>query len=316
MSPMVLALPGGERLAARLQRALHGPDGALSIHRFPGGEVRVQIRGDPKEQVVVLVGSLDRPDEKVLPFLFAAGAARAMHARAIGLVAPYFPFLRQDAAFRPGEAVSARLFGALVSGTVDWLVTVDPHLHRIHQMRELLTVPADVVHSAPLIAGWLRHRVERPVIVGPDEESAQWVAEVAAGVDAPWVVMAKHRRGDHAVELVLPPMAGVEGRQPVLVDDIVASGGTIRAASRLLASAGLPLRWVVAVHAVADPLSAKALEREAGVELVTCNTIPHPSNRIDVLDAIRTAVERRIPAGAPGRSRDGGEVRRCACAGA
>ena len=282
MSPMVLALPGGERLAARLQRALHGADGALSIHRFPGGEVRVQIRGDPKEQVVVLVGSLDRPDEKVLPFLFAAGAARAMHARAIGLVAPYFPFLRQDAAFRPGEAVSARLFGALVSGTVDWL----------------------------------RHRVERPVIVGPDEESAQWVAEVAAGVDAPWVVMAKHRRGDHAVELVLAPMAGVEGRQPVLVDDIVASGGTIRAASRLLASAGLPLRWVVAVHAVADPLSAKALEREAGVELVTCNTIPHPSNRIDVLDAIRTAVERRIPAGAPGRSRDGGEVRRCACAGA
>jgi hypothetical protein len=62
--------------------------------------------------------------------------------------------------------------------------------------------------------------------------------------------------------------------------------------------AGLPLQWVVAVHAVADPLTAEALEREARVELVTCNTIPHPSNRIDVLDAIRAAVERRIPAGA------------------
>jgi ribose-phosphate pyrophosphokinase len=296
---MVLALPGGEHLAARLQRALPGSDGALSIHRFPDGEVRVRIHGDPRGRIVVLVGSLDRPDEKVLPFIFAAGAAREMRARTVGLVAPYFPFLRQDAAFHPGEAVSARLFGGLVSRTVDWVVTVDPHLHRTHDLRELLTVPADVVHSAPLIAGWLRSRVERPVIVGPDEESAQWVARVAAGVGAPWVVMAKRRRGDHAVELKLPPMPGLEGRQPVLVDDIVASGGTVRAASRLLANAGFPLRWVVAVHAVAHPLTAAVLKRQARVELVTCNTIPHPSNRIDVLNAIRAAVERRIPAGAP-----------------
>jgi ribose-phosphate pyrophosphokinase len=257
----------------------------------------VRIDGDPRRQVVVLVGPLDRPDEKVLPLLFAAGVARELGASEIGLVAPYFPFLRQDAAFHPGEAVSARLFAGLVSKSVDWLITVDPHLHRTRDLGELFTVPAEVVHSAPLIAGWIRDRVARPVIVGPDEESAQWVAEVAAGVDAPWVVMAKRRRGDRAVELALPPMASLEGRQPVLVDDIVASGGTARAASRLLANAGFPLQWVVAVHAVADPLSAEALEREARVELVTCNTIHHPSNRIDVSDAIRDAVERRLPAG-------------------
>jgi ribose-phosphate pyrophosphokinase len=293
---MVLALPGGERLAARLRRALHGADGALSIHRFPDGESRVRIDGNPDGRAVLLVGSLDRPDEKIIPLLFAAGAVREMHARTVGLVAPYLPFLRQDTAFHSGEAVSARIFGGLLSRMVDWLVTVDPHLHRTHDLRELVTVPVDVVHSAPLIAGWLRHKVERPVIVGPDEESAQWVAEVAAGADAPWVVMTKRRLGDRAVELALPSMGGLEGRQPVLVDDIVSSGGTVRAASRLLVNAGFPLRLVVVVHAVADPLTAAALEREARVELVTCNTIPHPSNRIDVLDAIRAAVERQIPA--------------------
>jgi ribose-phosphate pyrophosphokinase len=295
---MVLALPGGERLATRLQRALQGAEGSLSIHRFPDGEVRVRINGDPRERAVVLVGSLDRPDEKILPLHFAAGAAREMRARSVGLVAPYLPFLRQDAAFHPGEAVSARLFGRLLSGLVDWLITVDPHLHRTHDLRELFTIDTDVVHSAALIAGWLRHRVEHPVIVGPDEESAQWVSEVAAGVQAPWVVMTKRRRGDHAVELTLPRMTGFEGRQPVLVDDIVASGGTVRAASRLLAGAGFRLQWVVAVHAVADALTAEALERDAGVELVTCNTIPHPSNRIDVLAGIYPAVARRVAAGA------------------
>jgi ribose-phosphate pyrophosphokinase len=299
MSSMVLALPGGERLAARLRRALHFSDGALSVHRFPDGEVRVRIGGSPEGEAVVLVGSLDRPDEKVLPFWFAARAARDMRAREIGLVAPYFPFLRQDAAFAPGEAVSSRLFAGLVSEAVDWLVTVDPHLHRTHNLGELFTIPTEVVHTAPSIAGWIRRRVDRPLIVGPDEESAQWAADVAAGVGAPWVVMTKRRLGDHAVELTLPRMGGLEGRQAVLVDDIVASGGTVRAASRLLANAGFPLRWVVAVHAVADPLRVEALEREAGVELITCNTIAHPSNRIDVLEAIYPAVRRRLPAGTP-----------------
>jgi ribose-phosphate pyrophosphokinase len=298
MSALVLGLPGGERLAARLRRAFDGPAGALDVHRFPDGEVRVRIDGDPGGRDVVLVGSLDRPDEKVLPFLFAAGAARALHAREIGLVVPYLPYLRQDAVFRPGEAMSARLFADLISSTVDWLVTVDPHLHRTRDLRELFSIPAQAVHTGPLIADWIRRRIQRPMIVGPDEESGQWVARVAEAAGAPWVVMAKRRLGDRAVELTLPRMRDIAGREPVLVDDIVASGGTLRAASRLLASAGHPLRWAVAVHPVADPLTAASLAREARVELVSCNTIPHPTNRIDVSEILHAAVERQLSSGA------------------
>jgi ribose-phosphate pyrophosphokinase len=297
MNPLVLALPGGERLAAKLQRALHAAPGTLSVHRFPDGEVRVRIEGDPAGRNLILVGSLDRPDEKVLPLLFAAGTAKHLHAAEVGLVAPYFPYLRQDASFRPGEAVSASLFAGLVSSSVDWLVTVDPHLHRTRDLCQLFTIPAHVVHSAPLIAAWIRRHVARPVIVGPDQESAQWVAGVAAALDAPYVVMTKRRLGDHSVELTLPPMPGLDYHQPVLVDDIVASGGTVRAAARLLAARGFARPWVVAVHAVADPVTTEVLEREARLELVTCNTIGHPSNRIDVSELIRAAVELRLQAG-------------------
>ena len=210
------------------------------------------------------------------------------------MVAPYLPFLRQDAVFHSGEAVSARLFAHLISSTVDWLVTVDPHLHRTRDLRELFTIPAEAVHAAPVIADWIRRHIERPVIVGPDEESAQWVAGVAEAVGAPWVVMTKRRLGDRAVELSLPKMLSFHGREPVLVDDIVASGGTLRAASRLLASAGHPLRWVVAVHPVVDPLGAESLAPEARVELVSCNTIPHPTNGIDLSAVLYAAVERRL----------------------
>lgn len=222
--------------------------------------------------------------------LSEAAWARDLHASEVGLVAPYFPYLRQGAAFHPGEAVSAPLFAGLVSSRVDWLVTVDPHLHRTHDLQDLFPIPADVVQSAPLIAAWIRLHVARPLIVGPDQESAQWVAGVAADLDAPWVVMTKRRLGDHRVELNLPTVRGLEDHQPVLVDDIVASGGTVRAAARLLAARGFARPWVVAVHAVADRLTTEMPEREARLELATCSTIHHTSNRIDVSEAVRLTV--------------------------
>jgi ribose-phosphate pyrophosphokinase len=294
MTSLILALPGGERMAARLHQALHGAPGALAIHRFPDGEIRVRISGDVAGRTVVLVGSLDRPDDKILPLLFAAATARELGATAVGLVAPYLAYLRQDAAFRPGESVSARHFARLLSEAVSWLVTVDPHLHRIHQLRDLFSIRTEVVRAAPLIAGWIRKEVSCPVIVGPDEESAQWVEKVATLARAPWVTLAKRRCGDDAVELTLPSMAGLRGRQPVLVDDIVSSGGTMLATARLLESAGFPSPRIVAVHAVVVEGAIENLQRAGGLELVSCNTIDHPTNRIDVAEAVRAAVVHQL----------------------
>lgn len=294
MTPLILALPGGERMAARLHGELRGAPGALAIHRFPDGEIRVRISGDVAGRTVVLVGSLDRPDDKILPLLFSAATARELGASSVGLVAPYLAYLRQDAAFRPGEGVSARHFARLLSRSVSWLVTVDPHLHRIHQLRDLFSIRTEVVRAAPLIARWIRREVSRPAIVGPDEESAQWVEEVATSAQAPWVTLTKRRCGDHAVELALPSMAGLRGRQPVLVDDIVSSGGTMLAAARLLESAGFPSPRIVAVHAVVAEDAIESLQRAGGLDLVSSNTIDHPTNRIDVAEAVGAAVVHQL----------------------
>jgi ribose-phosphate pyrophosphokinase len=294
MTPLLLALPGGERLAGRLSRQLRGAPGTLAIHRFPDDEIRVRISGVAAGRTVLLVGSLDRPDHKILPLVFAAATAREMGATSVGLVAPYLAYLRQDAAFRPGEAVSARHFARLLSDAVSWLVTVDPHLHRIHDLGELFSIRTETVHTAPLLARWIRDQVRRPVIMGPDAESAQWVEQVATRVGAPWVTLAKRRRGDHTVELSLPPMPGLQGMQPVLVDDIVSSGGTMLAAVRLLHGAGFARPVIVAIHAVVAEGEAENFDRTGGVQLVTCNTIDHPTNRIDVTGAIRTAVAHQL----------------------
>jgi ribose-phosphate pyrophosphokinase len=173
VTALVLPLPGAEDLARQLATGIGAELGGLELHRFPDGEVRIRIAGRAAERTVILAGSLDRPDGKVLPLLFAAGTARDLGASGIGLVVPYLSYLRQDAAFRPGEGVSARHFARLLSGTADWLVTVDPHLHRISDLGRLFTCRTEVVHAAPLLSGWIRSRVRDPLVIGPDEESRQ-----------------------------------------------------------------------------------------------------------------------------------------------
>ena len=110
---------------------------------------------------IALVCTLDRPDAKMLPLLFAAAAARELGASQVGLVAPYLAYMRQDRRFKPGEAVTSREFARLLSGAFDWLVTVDPHLHRYASLAEIYRIPTRVVHAAPLISQWIRTRIER-----------------------------------------------------------------------------------------------------------------------------------------------------------
>jgi ribose-phosphate pyrophosphokinase len=159
---IVLPMPGSESAAACLGVS-RGRMGTVEVHRFPDGECRVRLTGRMSGEQVVLYAPLDNPDPKILPLVFAAATARDLGAASVGLVAPYLPYLRQDCRFEPGEGVSARYVAALLSRTVDWLVTVDPHLHRIRALGEVFTIPTRTVHAAPLLADWIRDHITRPL---------------------------------------------------------------------------------------------------------------------------------------------------------
>lgn len=296
MRPAILALPGNEALASRLCLELRGEPAAIEVRQFPDGETYVRVDGAIGERAAVLVGGLDRPDAKLMPLLLTAATARELGARSVGLVAPYLPYLRQDRRFLPGEALSAREFGRLISDRVDWVVTVDPHLHRIHRLAETYAIPTQAVTAAPRLAEWVRRHVVAPLLIGPDEESRQWVDRVAREAAAPAVVLQKRRLGDAKVEIRLPDLSGHEGRTPVLVDDIISTGATLIQAVKVLGGAGFASPYCLAVHGVfAEDAYPRLLA--AGVRrVVTCNTIPHPSNEIDVHDLLAEAAARHVAA--------------------
>ena len=282
MSAIVLALPEGASLARRLSELTEMPIGTAESRQFPDGETYVRIDAEVAGRSVVLVCTLDRPNDKILPLLFLADAARAQGARRVGLVAPYLAYLRQDRQFRSGEAVTSRTFGSLVSSFVDWLITIDPHLHRYGSLNDIYGVPSRVVHAAPAVAAWIGEHVDHPVVIGPDDESAQWVRDVADRIGAPSVVMRKERYSDRAVKVSAPDMEAYRQHTPVIVDDVVSSGHTLIETVKCVVAAGLRAPVCVAVHALFSGPVEQALAAAGAAQIVSSTSVPHHTNMIDV----------------------------------
>ncbi|MGC5887506.1 ribose-phosphate pyrophosphokinase [Ralstonia pseudosolanacearum] len=305
---IVLALPGNQAAAARLAVPLAAEIGDAEMKRFPDGEFRVRLQTPVSDAEVTIVCTLDRPDEKVLPLLWLAIAAHQGGARHVGLVAPYLAYMRQDAIFQPGEICAARHFAELLTRYFDWLVTVDPHLHRIPDLADIYGVPTTAVQAAPAMAAWVRAHVSQPLFIGPDEESRQWVEHVAGLCSAPWTVLSKTRHSAWNVEVSAIGSNLRTKRTPVLIDDIISTGHTMIAAAQQLQRAGLPRPLCVAVHAVFAKAAYSELSAVAA-DVVTCDTIAHPSNRIDLTEpiaaAISTMFDLPLPAATRGLVRQG-----------
>jgi len=280
-APLVISMPGNEGLTKALADRISGDACSLETHRFPDGETYLRLPEILKDRSVALVCSLANPDSKFLGLFFAARAARELGARRVGLVAPYLCYMRQDGRFKPGEAVTSRYFASLVSGAFDWIVTVDPHLHRYKALSEIYTIPAHALHAGPLLGGWIKQHVTQPYLIGPDEESIQWVSEVARICGAPYCVLHKERLGDREVRIAPGALKPLGPATPVLVDDVISSGRTMQEAIRIANAFSTRRPLVAAIHGIFAEKADERLERE-GARLVTTNTILHASNQIDV----------------------------------
>ena len=294
MTPLLFALPGNEPLCTNIASALHAELGVFEYRRFPDGESYVRLRTDVARRHVALVCTLNAPDEKTLALLFAARTARELGAASVGLVAPYLAYMRQDARFQPGEAITSAQFAALVSQAFDWLVTADPHLHRRASLGEIYPIVTRTVHCAPLLAAWISAQVPAAWVVGPDVESEQWVASVASAAAAPHATLRKLRRGDRDVEVVLPDVARWHGRTPVIVDDIVSSARTMAVACRRLREAGFAAPVCLGIHAVFAGDAYEQLVEAGAARIVTTNTIAHRSNEIDATGLLAEAARECI----------------------
>ena len=286
---MVLGFSESQAQARALADTLDIPFALVDLHQFPDGESRVRVPPVLPPRTVVY-RSLDQPNAKLVELGLAAAAAREAGAADLTLVAPYLCYMRQDKAFAPGEAVSQALIGALLATWFDTVISVDPHLHRVSSLRAAVPARKAVALSAAAPLGdYLTHRLDQPLLLGPDQESRQWVAAMAEAHGLDYAVAEKERLGDREVAIHLPGL-DPRGRDLVLVDDMISTGHTLAATAQALR----PLRprsiSVLVTHGL---FVDGALERlsAAGVDQVwSSDSIPHPTNRVAIAPLLAQAL--------------------------
>ncbi|MEQ9393959.1 ribose-phosphate diphosphokinase [Haliea sp.] len=284
--------------AERLARACAMPAAEIASHRFPDDELKLTLpaaAADSPPNTLVIYRGLDRPNEKLVELLLVARHARQLGVRRLLLVTPYLGYMRQDIAFQPGEIVSQKIIGGFLAELFDGLITVDPHLHRINRLQEAVPLAqAIALSAAPSLAELVSQRRERPLLIGPDAESAQWVESAARAEALEHAVCRKVRRGDTEVEIALPAI-DVNGRAVVLLDDVASSGRTLAAAAGLLLAAGARSVDVAVTHALfaGDALEVMAA---AGIgEVWSTDCIAHPSNAVPMAPLLAQALLKMEP---------------------
>jgi ribose-phosphate pyrophosphokinase len=286
----VLGFQDYEPQARRVAKSLNASFRLVQVHYFPDGESRVTLP-DKLERELLVVRTMDHPNDKLVELLLLASTARDMGVERLSLVAPYLCYMRQDAAFYVGEAISQQVVGAFLATLFDDIVTVDPHLHRTTDLAVALPGCNSVsLAAAGTLADFL---IDNPdpnrVLVGPDAESRQWVESLAQRAGHPFAIASKERFGDHEVKVAVPEF-DLRGRNVLLVDDVVSTGRTLADAAQGVLQMGAARVDAMVTHPLLAGHSEQVLERAGIKSIFSTDSITHMSNTVRLAPLIADGV--------------------------
>lgn len=293
--PLLIPGPSSPLLTQRLADVCGYEVAKVGYRVFPDGESYVRVEDDLKGEVAIVVQSCPPPqDKRVIELLQLIDASLRAGASKVIAVVPYFAYSRQDKVFLPHEALTSRIIARVVEAVgASSLITVNVHSELVLGYFE--RIKALSVNAFPEIADYLASLGLRdPLVLSPDKKrypDAQRVAELIAGEAA----FLEKKRDLETGEVTTEEKAlAIEGRDVVIVDDIISTGGTIVNAAKII-SKGSPKRIIAAcVHGL---YVANALEKlvAAGVgEIISTDTVESQTSKVTVAKAIAGAVERLL----------------------
>ncbi len=286
---LVVAGSASPKLAQRVAKELGCKLVSPELKRFPDGEFYARIPQELKGEDVAVVQSTCQPqNDNFMELFLLLDAAKDIGAKKVVAVTPYLGYARQDKRFEPGEAVSVRTIRKLIEGAgADELITVDVHEDEIMNIFE---IPARSLSAMPLIGKSLHSLdLKDPVLLGPDQGALRHAERAAKIFEADYDYLVKKRKTSTKVHME-PKELKVDGRDVVILDDIISTGGTVVEAIKVLRNQGARKIYAACTHAV---LAGDALEkiRGAGAEDVfATDTIEHEISKIPVAPIIADAL--------------------------
>lgn len=270
---MIVGGTGSKGLAGEIAKALGDRLAKVEYKKFPDGEIYVRALEKFKGDVVVVQGTHAPQYENLIELLLLVNMAKENGAGRVTAVVPYFAHARQDKVFEAGEIVAAELVGKLLAAAgADRVVTVDLHFHRKEGEFNLFGVKGYNVTAADVLADYVRTKFPEVMIITPDIGSAEQAKKVGG------VSLQKKRKDSYTVEMKGLPE--VEGKDVLILDDMVTSGGTMRKAIDLVRKAGARKVIAAATHAA---FSGDGYEKVGVADLVvTTDCIPHESSKVSI----------------------------------
>jgi ribose-phosphate pyrophosphokinase len=285
----IIAGSGAPKLGRDVAVRMNSEVVEFETRRFPDGERYIKLDNDCRGEIVGVIQSTYKdPDELLMEFVMLADAAHGAGAAKVIGIFPYLAYLRQDARFHQGEALSSRVFSRMIkSSDISRLVAVDPHLHRIHDLNQLFRIPTTNLSAMPDLAAYVsKHfKLSNPIVAAPDEEASQWASKVASQLETEYIIAKKVRLGDASVDISFegPRM---NHRDVLIVDDIVSTGGTVSKMAVALRNLGVGRIIVLVTHGLFTPGAYHRIRTSGVDEVVATDSIPNEYSFVSVAPLI------------------------------
>lgn len=283
------SVPG---LAMDIAQELNADFIGVATSRFPDGELHIQIDDpDIPRRVYYVQTMTPLPNERLTELLLTCDLLSELGCREIVAVIPYLGYTRQDYRKVPGEAISVgTLFRLLEGVSVREIVSVDIHLHRlsVDALKEMTDIEIKEVSAIPLLAK--KCPVEEPLVVAPDTEAMRWAKSAAETLKTEYAAMEKSRITPSKVKVSFGKL-DISGRNVLIVDDIVSTGGTMIETAKLLKSKGAGKVCTAFTHAVFSSVDCIANMFNAGItSLISTNTIQNEFSVVNVAESLASAL--------------------------
>ena len=287
-------------LAEKICNSLGCPLGQMNIQHFADGEFAVSYEESIRGRDVFLVQSTFPNSDNLMELLLMIDAAKRASAKSVVAVVPYFGWARQDRKDKPRVSIGAKLVADLLSvAGIDRLITMDLHAD---QIQGFFDIPVDHLYGSTVLAPYIRSlKLENLAIASPDIGGSKRANSWAKFFDSGLVICHKTRERPNEVA-DMKVIGDVEGKNVVIVDDMIDTAGTICKASSILKEKGALSVRAVATHAVLSGKAYENIEKSALDEVIFTDSIPlhQECSKIKVIsvadmfaETIRNVVEHR-----------------------
>lgn len=244
---MIIGGSASQKLAAKVAWELDQNLSPIETRRFPDGERYIRIKGEIPKEAVVIQSTGYPQDANLMELFLILKNLKSLGVERTRVVIPYFGYGRQERRFKSGEAVSAVIVSELLEAAgASEIYSINFHEKNI---KEFFDIPVHEISAMPLIANYIKETVDDPMILGPDKGALGFAQEIAGILNCDCDHLEKTRISPEKVE-TKPKNLGVDGRDVVIIDDIISTGGTIVNATRLLKDLGANKVVVGCVHPV------------------------------------------------------------------